>query len=58
MGVEPYGTAIHQAIASGSLEQMKKVAKAAETYLAEHGDIHAALEALKIEITKHEAKKK
>ena len=58
MAVPPYGVAIHQAIASGNLDQMKRVAKEAEAYLAEHGDAWAALEALKLEIARHEARKK
>jgi len=58
MGVEPYGVAIHQAIASGKLDQMKRMAKEAESYLAEHGDISSALEVLKAEIAKHEARSK
>jgi len=58
MAVPPYGVAIHQAIASGNLDQMKRVAKEAETHLAEHGDAWTALEVLKAEIARHEAKKK
>ena len=58
MSIPPYGTAIHQAITSGSLDQMKRVAKEAETYLSEHGDVRSALEVLKVEIARHEAKKR
>ena len=56
--VPPYGVAIQQAIASGDLNQMKQVVKQAEAYLQEHGDIRSALEVLKVEIAKHESKKK
>ena len=56
--VPPYGVVIQQAIARGQLAEMKRVAKEAEAYLAEHGDIRSALELLKIEIARHEAKGK
>jgi hypothetical protein len=55
--VPPYGPAIHQAIAGGNLARMKEVAASAESHLAQHGNVCAALEALKIEIAKLEAKK-
>ena len=55
--VPPYGAAIHQAIAGGDLARMKEVAASAEAYLAQSGNIGAALEGLKIEIAKLEAKK-
>jgi Domain of unknown function (DUF1843) len=54
--VRPYGVAIQQAVASGDLQQMKAAAASAEKYLSDHGDVSAALEALKIEIGKAEAK--
>jgi hypothetical protein len=50
----PYGTAIQQAVASGDLAEMKRVAREAEEFLAVHGDLRAALEVLKIEIHKLE----
>jgi hypothetical protein len=53
-----YGVAIHKSAASGNLADMKKVAAEAEEHLKSHGDVSAALEALKIEIAKHEAKGK
>ena len=53
----PYGVAIQRAIASGDLAQMKALAVEAERHLAEHGDVRAALEALKIEIAKLEARR-
>lgn len=56
--VPPYGTAIHDAIAQGDLAEMKKVAREAEKFLAVHGDIRAALEALRIEIYKLEHRQK
>ncbi|HEX3685567.1 MAG TPA: DUF1843 domain-containing protein [Bryobacteraceae bacterium] len=52
--VPPYGVAIQQAIAQGDLAEMKRIAQHAEQFLTEHGDIRAALEALKIEISKLE----
>jgi Domain of unknown function (DUF1843) len=55
--IRPYGVAVQQAIASGDLTQMKTVAAAAETHLKEYGNISAALEVLKAEIAKLEAKK-
>lgn len=48
----PYGVAIQQAVASGDLERMKAVAREVETYLQEQGNVPAALEALKLEISK------
>lgn len=54
--VKPYGTAIHQAMASGDLAKMKEVAASAETYLKDYGNVAAALEILKSEIAKAEAK--
>lgn len=53
-----YGVAIHQAIATGDLSQMKKIAGEAEAYMQQHGDVRAALEALRAEIAKAEHKKK
>ena len=56
--VLPYGPPIQQAIASGDLEHMKRIAGDAEKYLKEYGDVRSALEVLKMEIARHEAKKK
>ena len=50
----PYGTAIQQAIAKGDLNKMKQVAKEAEEYLRQAGDLSAALTILKAEIAKAE----
>ena len=50
--VPPYGVAIQNAVASGDLAKMKQAAAEAEAYLHQHGDVSAALEALKIEIAK------
>jgi Domain of unknown function (DUF1843) len=55
--VKPYGVAVQQAAASGDLAQMKAAAASAEAYLKDYGNISAALEVLKAEITKLEAKK-
>jgi Domain of unknown function (DUF1843) len=54
--VPPYGVAIHQARASGDLDEMRKVAADAEAYIAEHGDVAGALDALKAQIAKQEAR--
>lgn len=51
-----YGVAIHNCIASGDLAKMKELRTEAEKQLAEHGNISAALEVLKAEIAKAEAK--
>jgi uncharacterized protein DUF1843 len=56
LSVPPYGPPIYEAIASGELRRMKAAAKHAESFLAKHGDVGAALEALKIEIAKLEKK--
>jgi len=53
----PYGVAIHQAIATGDLARMWSVATSASAYLSENGDLRAALEVLKAEIARAEAKK-
>lgn len=58
MTIPPYGVAIQDAIASGDLQKMKEVARATEEYLREHGNVPAALEALKIEIAKSERGKR
>jgi HPt (histidine-containing phosphotransfer) domain-containing protein len=50
-----YGAAIHEAAASGDVKKMKKVAEQAEAHIREHGNVPAALEALRIEIAKAEA---
>ena len=55
--VPPYGAAIQQAIAKGDLANMKQVAAAAEQHLQHTGDVRAALDALKVEIAKHEHKR-
>jgi hypothetical protein len=51
-----YAVSIHRCIAGGQLQQMKALASEAEKQLAEHGDVRAALEVLKAEIAKAEAK--
>ena len=54
--VVPYGVGIRDAVASGDLDQMREVQASAEQYLADAGDLPAALEALKLEIAKLEGK--
>lgn len=49
-----YGHAIHDAIASGDLDEMRSVAQQAEEHLKETGNVAAALEALRAEIAKAE----
>jgi len=53
-----YAVTIHKCAASGNLAEMKKVAAEAEEHLKSHGDVSAALEALKVEIAKHEGRSK
>ncbi|HEX5759373.1 MAG TPA: fused MFS/spermidine synthase [Thermoanaerobaculia bacterium] len=52
--VPPYGEAIQQAVASGDLAKMKAVAREAESFVAQWGNVPAALEELKLEIAKLE----
>lgn len=56
MIVTLYGVSIHEAAASGDLERMKAVARQAEEYLREAGNVPAALELLKLEIAKLQRK--
>ena len=59
MAIVPlYGVTIHRCIAGGNLDEMKKLVHEAEQHLREHGDVRAALEALKVEIAKLEHKGK
>ena len=51
-----YGVTIHHCIAGGDLAKMKQLASEAEQQLAQYGDLRAALEVLKAEIAKAEAK--
>jgi hypothetical protein len=53
--VPPYGVAIDRTIATGDLAQMREMARQAQNWLAEHGDVSAALETLKAEIARREA---
>jgi len=53
-----YAVAIHKCAAGGNLAEMKKVAAEAEDHIKSHGDVSAALQALKIEIAKLEGKGK
>ena len=52
-----YGPSIHQCIARGDLNEMKKLVVQAEQHLKDHGDVRASLELLKAEIAKLEAKR-
>jgi len=51
-----YATTIQEVLHSGELQRMREVAKEAEQYLQQTGDLSAALQALKIEIAKAERK--
>ena len=51
-----YGVTICEAVVSGDLARMKEVAKQAEDHIAEWGNVPAALEALKLEISKLQKK--
>jgi hypothetical protein len=51
-----YGVTIHHCIAGGDLPKMKQLCAEAEQQLSEYGDLRAALEVLKAEIAKAEAK--
>jgi hypothetical protein len=52
--VRPYGPAIQEAVASGEVERMRDVLRQAEDHVSQHGDVGAAVEALKVEIAKAE----
>lgn len=45
-----YATAIHNAIKSCDLDQLKAIAEEAESFLDKHGDVSAALEELRTQI--------
>jgi hypothetical protein len=51
-----YAVTIHHCVAKGDLAEMKALVLEAERHLHDHGDVSAALEALKIEIAKLQAK--
>jgi hypothetical protein len=51
-----YAVGIQEAVASGDIKKMKAVAQQAEEYLKESGDVPAAFEALKLEISKLDKK--
>lgn len=56
MAVPPYGESIQQAVVSGDLGRMKEVAREAEEHVRQYGNVAAALEVLRFEIAKLEAK--
>lgn len=53
----PYGPSIQQAVASGEVVRMQQVAASTAEWLAEHGDLSASVEMLRIEIAKLEAQR-
>ncbi len=57
MAVVPlYATSIHKTVASGDIRKMKALKKQAEKWLKEHGNVSGAVEILKQEIAKLEAR--
>jgi len=54
MAVLLYGPAIHQAIASGDVDEMRRLVREAEQHIAEWGNIPLALEFLKVELARAE----
>jgi Domain of unknown function (DUF1843) len=50
-----YGGAITDAVASGDLDTLKKLAAEAEAHVLQYGDVPTLLAALKLEIAKLEA---
>ncbi|PVM88865.1 DUF1843 domain-containing protein [Caulobacter radicis] len=50
-----YAVTITDAIATGDLDQLKKLAAEAEEHVNQYGDVATLLAALKIEIAKAEA---
>jgi len=50
-----YGGAITDAVASGDLDTLKKLAAEAEAHVQQYGDVPTLLAALKLEIAKLEA---
>lgn len=49
-----YAATVGEACAKGDLEELRSLERQAEEYLAEHGNVPAALEVLKAEIAKLE----
>lgn len=54
--VKPYGTAIHEAIASGDQTRMRQAVQAAEDYLRDAEEVRAALAELRQHLQKSEHK--
>ena len=52
-----YSVTIHEAVASRDLRHMKTIERQAEEFLAEHGNVEAALKILKEQIAKLESGK-
>ncbi len=52
-----YAAAMTEAIASGQVGEMRRLAAEAETHLAQYGDIPSLLALLKVEIAKLEGGK-
>lgn len=57
MSLPLYSVTVHKATASRDLKQMKAIERQAEEFLAEHGNVAAALKILKQEIAKLESGK-
>lgn len=57
MHIYMYAAAMTEAIASGEVSEMRRLAAEAEAHLAQYGDIPRLLALLKVEIAKLEAGK-
>lgn len=56
MVIVMYATAIQEAVAKGDIAQMKEVLKEAHKHVEEYGNVPMAIEILKHEIAKEEAR--
>lgn len=57
MGTTLYGHAMTEAIASGQVSEMRRLAAEAEAHVAEYGDVATMLALLKVEIAKLEGRR-
>lgn len=58
MGIVLYATAIHEAVGRGDLEELRSLDRQAREHLEEWGNVPAAVEVLRAEIAKVEAREK
>lgn len=54
MAMVLYGPPIHDAIAKGDVDEMRRLLREAEQHVAEWGNVPLALELLKLELAKAE----